>query len=158
MTSRAQKKLQRTAFERHLRMTTIAVVLSLPAFAAKAQQVYKWVDANGRVQYSERKPTASGVQPTEIKPPPPPQPAPAPVPMYRSQTESFKQSPVPAPAPRQEPYVPRSLSAGLNRETDAYRCALAKDVLSGAVQHSNGAPTDHHDRQVAQNDLRLFCK
>ncbi|MFX1681018.1 DUF4124 domain-containing protein [Mitsuaria sp. CC2] len=157
MTCRAQKNVRRLRFERRLRMTVIAVALTVPAIAAQAQQVYKWVDANGRVQYSERKPSDAATRSTEIKPPPPPQPVPAPVPVYRPQPDASGQTVAP-PAPRRESSVPLSLSAGLNRESDAYRCALAKDVLSGAVQHANGAPTDAHDRQVAQNDLRLYCK
>ena len=158
MTSQAQKNVRRSAVERRLQMAAIAVALTVPAFAAQAQQVYKWVDANGRVQYSERKPTDAATRSTEIKPPPPPQPAPARVPVYRAQPEASMKPSTPAPALPQERSTPPSLSAGLNRETDAYRCALARDVLSGAVQHANGAPTDNHDRQVAQNDLRLFCK
>lgn len=143
--------------QKNMGMAAIAIALTWPAIAAHAQQVYKWVDANGRVQYSERKPTDAATPHTEVKPPPPPLPVPAPPPVDPARLETPKKPPV-APPPRQTPYVPPSLSHGLNRETDAYQCALARDVLSGAVRHSNGKPTDDYDRQVAQNDIRKFCK
>jgi hypothetical protein len=53
---------------------------------------------------------------------------------------------------------PKSLSGGKSDETDASRCNLARDVISGAVRHRNGAPTDKNDREVAENDIRAFCR
>ena len=41
-----------------MRSTIVALVLSLIACAVQAQQIYRWVDANGRVQYSADKPPA----------------------------------------------------------------------------------------------------
>ena len=44
------------------------VLLALLFLAAPAQaQLYKWVDANGRVQYSDRKPTDAKQQSQEVK-------------------------------------------------------------------------------------------
>jgi hypothetical protein len=44
------------------------VLLALLFLAAPAQaQLYKWVDANGRVQYSDRKPTDAKQQPQEVR-------------------------------------------------------------------------------------------
>ena len=44
------------------------VLLALAFLAAPAQaQLYKWVDANGRVQYSDRKPTDARQQPQEVR-------------------------------------------------------------------------------------------
>ncbi len=44
------------------------VLLALLLLAAPAQaQLYKWVDANGRVQYSDRKPTDTRQQPQEVR-------------------------------------------------------------------------------------------
>ena len=42
-------------------------------------------------------------------------------------------------------------------DTDANRCRLARDVLSGAARHSNGKPTDQNDREIAQRDIGSFC-
>ncbi|MDH0863486.1 DUF4124 domain-containing protein [Mitsuaria sp. GD03876] len=134
----------------------MAIVLSVPAMAAQAQQVYKWVDADGRVQYSERKPTDAGTRHTEIKPPPPAQPVPPPPPPRPKPTPSKPLHP-PVATP-EAPKGPPVLSKGLNRETDAYRCALARDILSGSMVHSNGKPTDDYDRRTAQGDISSFCK
>ena len=42
-------------------------------------------------------------------------------------------------------------------ETNASRCLLARNVISGAVRHSNNAPTDSYDREVANRDIRNNC-
>ncbi|OWQ93835.1 hypothetical protein CDN99_05210 [Roseateles aquatilis] len=143
-----------------LTLTAIATALLLsPLTAVRAQQVYKWVDAEGRVHYSERKPVDPAVKPAEIKPPPPPPPQPVPAPKPPTTTQVRPHAPVdPGFHHPTGKKVPESLSAGLNPETDAYRCALAKDVLSGAVVHGNRKPTDDYDRATAHGDIKLFCK
>jgi hypothetical protein len=134
-----------------------AALLASPAAHA---QIYKWVDDKGVTHYStdktaasraasarQIKVSASGARPAPTAAGPQ---APAPLP------------PMPAPAatPPQPAAQParRSLSGGREHGTDASRCALARDVLSGAVRHRNGAPTDAHDIEVAQSDVRLFCR
>jgi hypothetical protein len=52
---------------------------------------------------------------------------------------------------------PKSLSGGRSDDSDGSRCNLARDVLSGAVRHTNGAPTDKYDREIAENDVRAYC-
>ncbi len=155
MTSEAQKHMGWSGIRDHLRTTVIAVALALPVAAAQAQQVYKWVDEQGRVQYSERKPTGANTATTELKPPPPPQPVPTPPPVL-PKIDPNAAIAVPKTPARQGP--PPALSEGMNRDTDAYRCALAKDILNGSVYRPFGGPIDDHDRRVAQGDLRLFCK
>ena len=41
------------------RSAVLALAVALLAGAAQAQQIYRWVDGNGRVQYSAEKPPAS---------------------------------------------------------------------------------------------------
>ncbi len=53
---------------------------------------------------------------------------------------------------------PKSLSGGVEDGSDASRCNLARDVLSGAVRHGNGKPTDKYDREIAENDVRRYCR
>lgn len=140
--------------------TTASATASAPA----TSQVYKWVDADGRTHYSERKPTEPGTRAAEIKPPPPPPDNPAP---RRENWVTASASPAAAPtspatAPPESVGLRTSrvmvLSEGLDPSTDAYRCALAKDILSGAVRRSSLRPTDEHDRNIARNDIKLFCK
>ncbi len=171
MPSQAQKHAQPSDVQVLLRKAAIAVALTLPAIAAQAQQVYKWVDAEGRVQYSERKPTEPGAaaRATELKPPPLPQPPPPPVPRPLRPMPPPLPTPTP-PANTDRPHAvfpqppqggndpPPALSRGLNRETDAYKCALARDILNGSVRRVFGGPMDDNDRQIARGDIRLFCK
>lgn len=50
-----------------MRNTILALMLALLASAAQAQQIYRWVDASGRVQYSSEKPPA-GAQTSVVRP------------------------------------------------------------------------------------------
>lgn len=130
-------------------------LLLVHAGLAWSQTVYKWTDASGQVHYSERK-DGGAVKATEIKIAPSP-PPPSPEALY-GQAEATRLSLNPTPPAPQTPRAPRALSSGMAGGTDAYHCALARDVLSGAVKHRNGAPTDQHDREVAQGDIQRFCR
>ena len=50
-----------------MRNAIVTLLLALLAFAAQAQQIYRWVDASGRVQYSAEKPP-SGAAASVIQP------------------------------------------------------------------------------------------
>ena len=50
-----------------MRHLIAALLLGLLASATQAQQIYRWVDANGRVQYSAEKPPA-GAQQSVVQP------------------------------------------------------------------------------------------
>jgi hypothetical protein len=150
-------------------------ILALTALCASGAgaQVYKWVDAQGRTHYSERKADAPSAQAKEVKITSPPQLTPTPLSSPAEDQRkrhghgaptapkpTFTPSPLPAPV---EPVVTaperlRALSDGRDHGTDASRCALAQDVLSGAVRHGNGKPTDKYDLDVAQNDVKTFCR
>ncbi|WP_431096737.1 DUF4124 domain-containing protein [Polaromonas aquatica] len=138
-----------------------AFLLSLLLLPASHAQVYKWVDAKGQTHYSTRKEDAGGARTNEVKLPPQPAQPPA----AKNPAEySRGQNNIPPPLAEKEaesppkPKPPRSLSGGREDGTDASRCALARDVLSGAVRHSNGKPTDKYDIDVAQSDIRAFCR
>lgn len=128
-------------------------------------EIYKWVDASGRTHYSEKKEDAGKAKAVELKietQPVSTQAANSSIRDWHKQERQLKQ--------RQEqklvekPYKttvntsPRSLSGGRADGTDASQCNLARDVISGAVRHSNGEPTDKYDREVAENDIRTFCR
>ena len=126
--------------------------------AAQAQQVYKWTDANGKVHYGDKKDAEGAKQQQELKiklPPvaPPPPPAAELPPEFRASAPRWPGPPRPAP-----PQPPRSVSGGRENGTDASRCALARDVLNGTLRHTNGAPIDQHDRDVAEGDIKRFCR
>jgi hypothetical protein len=127
-------------------------------------EVYKWVDANSQTHYSEKKEDAGKAKAVELKimSQPTSTQATSSSPQYlQEQERQLKQRQVqiliqkphaPPVAPR-----PKSLSGGKSDETDAGRCNLARDVISGSVGHPNGAPTDKYDREIAENDIRAFC-
>ena len=54
--------------------------------------------------------------------------------------------------------VASAVHRGGQPETDATRCALARAVIDGAVGHVNELPLDQHDRDVAANDIRAYCR
>ncbi len=127
-------------------------------------QVYKWVDANGETHYSDKKDDANKAGTEELKlksQPRSPQEVNSSAQYWQEQERQFQQRQAQTLKDRTyKPPVttrPKSLSGGKEDGTDASRCALAQDVLSGAVRHRNAAATDAHDREVAQNDIRTFC-
>ena len=145
-----------------LRVSGALLVLLLFVPVSHAQ-VYKWVDAKGQTHYSSRKDDAGAARADEVKLPLQPAPSPITKPSAENLREQKKQA-QPRLVPEKEadspptPKPPKSLSGGKENGTDASRCALARDVLSGAVRHSNGQPTDKYDLDVAQNDVRAFCR
>ncbi len=142
------------------------LALGLAACGCGAQ-VYKWTDAQGRVHYGDRKDAADGKPTQQVKlapvPPTPPAPPPnaeTPTPAGWSWPTAGKASaPVGSSAGMQSGGQPqRSQSGGRENGSDASRCALARDVLDGKLRHGNGAPIDAYDREVAQGDVKRFCR
>lgn len=126
--------------------------------------IYKWVDANGETHYSEKKEDAEKAKVSELKiKPAPMQPQATDNSLLRNlqgqerQFKKLQEQNMQGSAARPPILPPPSLSGGRSDGTDSSRCNLARDVLSGAVSHRNGAATDDYDRKVAENDIRTFC-
>lgn len=128
-------------------------------------EIYKWIDANGKTHFSERKDIAgkarevglnSNSQPTST------QATKSTSEYWQEQETLFKQrqmqNPQNIPTAPSLATKPKALSDGRADDSNASRCNLARDVLSGAVKHPNGAPTDKYDREVAENDVRAYCR
>lgn len=140
------------------------LVLSLISSISHAQ-IYKWVDANGRTHYSEKKEDAGTAKTEELRVTSQPTSSPATTASadsWQEQDRQFRQRQVEksitqtyGPSPMAK--IPKSLSGGKSDETAASKCNLARDVISGAVRHTNGARTDKYDIEVAENDVRAFC-
>jgi hypothetical protein len=121
-------------------------------------EVYKWVDAQGQTHYSERKAASGGAKTESIKIASAPE-----VPTTGTPGADYLRAPSKFAQPPQPPVErprgpPPSLSNGRENGTDASRCALARDIMSGAVRHTNGKETDQNDRDVAQSDIKMFCR
>ncbi len=132
--------------------------------ATSHAEIYKWVDADGQMHYSEYKEDAEMANVNKLKiesPPPSAQNAAVSQQSWLEQERSLEQHQLQKKnemlAPSPLPIRPQSLSGGTEDGTDASRCALARDILNGAVHHANGAPIDEYDRQVAENDVQSFC-
>ena len=142
-------------------LSTLCLTLVL-ASADSDAEIYKWVDANGQTHYSERRDDAGKAKPLDVRPAPAPASTPATAsPQYwQDQERLFRQREVErsAQTPRApEEARPKSLSGGRVEETDASKCNYARDIISGALAHRNGAPIDENDRQIAENDIRTYC-
>jgi|SRR5687768_4330124 len=140
--------------------TAFIAALSVLALSLVCQaQVYKWTDANGKVHYSERKPEGpGGAEPQTVTIKKAPEAAPPPAkpkiegPVFGNYTPPGANKPAPQPA------GPRPESDFKDHGTADSRCRLARDILSGAAVYANGNPTDQYAREVAQNDVKAFCK
>ncbi len=134
------------------------------ALSAQGAEIYKWVDQDGRTHYSQKKDGGTGATAVEVKvTSAAPAAAPAPstptaeVKAFREQLEAQKKRASLNAAVPPEP--PRSLSGGKTEETPTGKCNLARDILSGAAVRRNvHKPIDAYDRQIAESDVRLFCK
>ena len=141
----------------------LACLAALLLATGSRAEVYKWVDGSGQTHYSASKAEAGKAGTETLKAPAdaPPTPPAGSGSQYPRKVDSLMGEPPPkrkAPTPRPSASSrPKSLSGGRDNGTDESRCALARDVLSGAVRHTNGKPTDDYDRQVAENDVRTFC-
>ena len=145
-------------------LTAGLLAIALLAMAGPGRaEMYKWVDDKGVTHYGDNPDQVGKAAAAQFKPNVTPAPA-APTGLtwqereaeYRQQQMLKKPEPVMArPAP--SPANPKRSYNSNQIATDASRCELARDVLSGAARHTNGAQTDKHDRDVAQGDVRNFC-
>lgn len=129
-------------------------------------EIYKWVDANGRTHYSERKDEAGRARKVVTEAAPPSDNTAATVPSseyWQDQERQFRQRQIQKGidakgADTTSTKKTKSLSGGREDGTDASKCNLARDIVSGAVKHWNGKPTDKYDIEIAENDIRMFCR
>lgn len=139
------------------------LVLFLPAVGLA--EIYKWVDENGKTHFSERKDHGGRAKPLGLK-------TPAGLESAQTDTSSAqywqeqetlfrqRQAQKSTQAVASKPPAaarPRSVSGGLSDDTDASRCALARDILGGTLAHSNGKRIDQYDLETAENDVRAYC-
>ena len=145
---------------------TLSVCLALLlAPSVSHAQIYKWVDANGQMHYSERKEDADKAKAAELKVnsgAPSKEESNAALKYWQDQDREFKQRQAQKQMAERASIPPvatqsRSLSGGRADGSDASRCNLARDVLSGAVRLRNGLPTGAVERKTAEDDIRLAC-
>jgi len=135
----------------------IALLASPPVIGA---EIYKWVDAAGKTHYSENKKEAEAAngRRLEVNVLPPSSPSIDPRPSPSRSPEASVKPPGPARGQFTPPAVEKPKPFSARDETDAGKCHLARSILNGSARHSNMKPTDAYDRQVAESDVRIFCK
>ena len=138
-------------------LACLTLLLAAPTSHA---DIYKWVDADGKTHYSERKDDAGKSKVEEVKIKSSPE-ATASRPGLQEQDTEFRQRQIKrqqeeANANKPAPVKPRQLYSD-KPETDASRCEMARDILSGKLVHGNGAKTDANDRMIAERDKSRFC-
>jgi hypothetical protein len=142
----------------------LAAILAVLPLLCHAE-VYKWTDAHGVVHYSDNKFEAGNAQVAELKVGGAPTPAPA-GPTWQQRDAEFRrrqQHALMAPNYRParaapQPVNPKRPYYSDEVATDASRCELARDIISGAATPISGRQTSGHDREVAGNDVRAFCR
>jgi hypothetical protein len=147
----------------HARVRSVwasAALLLLLLAPASHAQIYKWVDAKGQVHYSDRKEEAS-IKAEALKVDAAAHAVPAaPLPDWKQREAEYKRRQRKARASepvRSDAVKPVKSYYSNEPETDASRCRLARDVISGAARHTNLKPTDDYDRDIAKRDVRNFC-
>ena len=154
-------------------MTRLATLLTLTTLGfpvVSHAEIYKWIDADGRVHYSERKEGTSKPQTVELKDATrtsATSPNTGSSEYWQEQERRFRQRQIEksaggaaekaagattATTPR-----PKSLSNGREDGSDASRCNLARDILNGALVHGDGKPIDKYDTETAERDVKTFC-
>ncbi len=148
-----------------MRAASIIAAVLLVHGAAHAD-LYKWVDANGKIHYSDSKEAAGTAKVGALRHAPAPAAAASAsassVPGWKEREREYRWRQ--QQAARETPPAqarPKKLSEsydGNQIDTDKAKCELARDVTSGAAVHTNGAKTDANDRQIAARDIQTFCR
>ena len=133
--------------------TTSALLL---AAVAHADEIYKWVDKDGKTHYSSNRDEAAGAATRTVKTSPGPASGPPPSAAAANAEIIQRRAPETTTTTLQAPAMPKATSYG--SETNAAKCQLAQDILSGRARRFSGVPIDAYDRQVAESDVRTFCK
>ncbi len=137
----------------------ISLALLLFSFEAHSE-IYKWTDANGKVHYSDRKPSHQSSQAEKIKIDSHVNSIPRVRPLdpaksnYEEKLKRQRRLEDQARVAASE----NSRRSQVNAEKIDPRCRLARDILSGDAVLRNGLETGQHEIEVAKRDVRKFCK
>ena len=123
-------------------------------------QLYKWVDAQGRVHYSDSKEEAGRARVKELQPAQPPLGTPDDGEDWRKREEDYQrrhQAQARAEPPKQARPAPKGYYTN-DPDTNASKCRLARDIVSGKARPVSGRSVDAYDREIANNDIKSFCR
>ncbi len=125
-------------------------------------KIYKWVDKHGVTHYSQQKPVAQKAEKLKLRPQPSSVKTAEEIHQEkeakrRLQIDQENAALKKAPAKKKQG-PPKSVTGGISDGSDAGNCALARDVLSGSLRHTNGEAVDAYDIKVAKRDIEKFCQ
>lgn len=129
---------------------------------SSSAEIYKWVDANGQTHFSQNKEDAgkADVKQVKIMSGTSPTGTAAPQNWQDREIEFRKRQMQKRSAPSQRNATHQQNASGeadFRSDSDAGRCSLARQVISGGVVHGNGAKTDSNDIEVAERDIKTYC-
>lgn len=134
----------------YLCATCIALFLFSPCAYSK---IYKWVDTNGQVHYSDKKVNAGELNAEELE-----------LDASLNLMQSFDASEINSRKRKDKfvdkPAKTRKKSTAVNRADESvsdYRCRLAQNILSGKAKLSSGAPAGQYEFDVAKRDMNKYC-
>lgn len=133
-------------------LTGLTITLSLFSSLSHAE-IYKWVDENGNVHFSDQKDAAKNSKVEQIT-----------VDTTANVMDRFDsdasndliKSIQKKPAPAKKKTIVASHKAKSGKAED-HRCTLARNIVEGRVRLTNGLPTGDHEIKVAMRDIRKFC-
>jgi hypothetical protein len=132
----------------------------LLACTVHADEIYKWVDKDGKTHYSSRPEDASGAPTRTMRAAAPPPSAGAPPSAQAANEEIIRRrSPAEGVDPQLSapPAAPKRVVRNYRSEAPEDKCQLARDILSGDAKKTNGTAIDAKDREIAENDIRVYC-
>jgi len=129
------------------RLALAACIAAAWPFASPAQVLYKWTDAEGKVQYSDKRPKDFTGPVTILDNEPAPSPAPAPKASPPPKAEAAKEAAKPEPD--------RLTKRRAAREELWARLVAARDKLDAARKAlADGANSEPEERQVIQQEMK----
>ncbi|MFZ6781207.1 DUF4124 domain-containing protein [Undibacterium sp. Ji83W] len=139
-----------------------AACLSLVCATSAHAEIYKWVDANGKVHYSEKKDDAGKAKVEEVKVTTG-EGKPSTAQSWQDQEIDFRKRQMEKQAKQAKEPVDKSKGPspfvpGNQPETNESRCAMAKGILNGDLVHGNRIKIDANDKAIAQRDVSTYCR
>ncbi len=136
---------------RYLRYLCIMIFFGASCCAA---DIYKWTDAAGKIHYSDRKANAGKSKAEEVN-----------VKSALNLMDEVKASENSSDdgqdqtneQSRKLPAKTKAINGTDNNDSVDFRCTLARRIINGEVELSNGLPVGEHEIEMAKRDIAKFC-
>ena len=131
--------------------------------SGNSAEIFKWVDENGKTHYSDKKPDAEKLKVDKLKIKSSPKTVVtknSAIERWKKQELELQQEQVQKNRTKKSHRVQKYKKGwgGDEPETDATRCALARDIISGKAKLRNGLEVDANDKKLARDEIKRFCR